>query len=411
MSGPEVGFDLGPQVHVGRQAIHDGRGAVVAYELLFRDGRLADRSDQDDDVATSATILAAFSEFGGRALLGDRPGFINLTRSFLLGTLPLPLGPDAVVLEVLESLNLDPETIAGAERLAAEGYQLALDDFVWTPEAEPLLALADIVKIDVLAMSWDEVLTTVERCRPHRVRLLAEKVETREMLSRCIGAGFELFQGYHLGRPETVTTQTLNPGQVSALALLLLLGDPAVTTAQIDACVRRSPALVYRLLRIVNSASSGVQRTVGSIRDALVMVGTNRLRSWMVLLALAPDGGGAEGLIGALIRARTCELVAGEIGTAGPDTAFTVGLLHGVSEALGMTPVMLLERVPALAPDLSGALFGGAGPLSQILDAVLRYEAGDEPSADLPVPPAVLVQSYLDALAWTTETTSAAHRS
>jgi phosphatidylinositol alpha-mannosyltransferase len=36
--------------------------------------------------------------------------------------------------------------------------------------------------------------------------------------------------------------------------------------------VRRDPALSYRLLRIANSASSGVARQVSSVRDALVQV-------------------------------------------------------------------------------------------------------------------------------------------
>jgi EAL and modified HD-GYP domain-containing signal transduction protein len=149
-------------------------------------------------------------------------------------------------------------------------------------------------------------------------------------------------------------------------------------------------------------------RKVASIRDALVMVGTNRLRSWMILLALTPAGGPAEGLVTALIRARTCELVARATEMANPETAFTVGLLHGVSEALDMTPAMLLERMPALAPELSDALFGRPGPLQQILDAVLRYEIGDHAPIDLQ---AILVESYLDALAWTTETTAAVQHS
>jgi EAL and modified HD-GYP domain-containing signal transduction protein len=198
---------------------------------------------------------------------------------------------------------------------------------------------------------------------------------------------------------------------MSAFALLMLLDDPGVTTAEIDAYVRRSPALVYRLLRIVNSAASGVPRRVSSIRDALIMVGTNRLRSWMVLLALSPDRAQSDGLVGALIRARTCELVARATGMVNTETAFTVGLLHGMSEALDMTPAMLLERIPALAPELSSALFGSPGPLQQILDAVLRYEIGDRAPRDLPVSQTVLVESYLDALAWTTETTLAVRHS
>jgi EAL and modified HD-GYP domain-containing signal transduction protein len=407
MVGPVSASSRSPQVHVGRQAIHDAQGSVVGYELLFRSGPFADRSDQDGDAATSATILAAFSEFGAHALLADRPGFINLTQGFLKGTLPLPFGPDAAVLEVQGTLNLDYDGIVGAQRLVDDGYRLALDDFVFSPKVEPLLALADIVKIDVLRRSWEEVLLTLDGCRPHKVRLLAEKVETREMLSRCIDAGFELFQGYHLGRPETVTTQTLSPEQISALALLMLLDAPGVTTTDIDAYVRRSPALVYRLLRIVNSAASGVPRKVASIRDAVVMVGMNRLRSWMILLALSPGGSRAEGLAGALIRARTCELVARASGIAGSESAFTVGLLHGVAEAMDLTPAMLLERMPALAPDLSSALFGGPGPLQQVLDAVLRYELGQDARPDRALPQTILVNAYLEALAWTTETTAA----
>ncbi len=128
--------------------------------------------------------------------------------------------------------------------------------------------MADIVKIDVLAMTWDEVLFTVEKCRPHPVRLLAEKVETQEVYERCIAAGFELFQGYYLGRPETMSIETLSPGQQLALHLIGRLGDPDATTEEIERAVRLDPAMVYRLLRIANSASTGSSRQVASIRDA-----------------------------------------------------------------------------------------------------------------------------------------------
>lgn len=71
--------------------------------------------------------------------------------------------------------------------------------------------MADIVKIDVLAMTWDEVLFTVEKCRPHPVRLLAEKVETQEVYERCIAAGFELFQGYYLAGPRPCRSRRSPP--------------------------------------------------------------------------------------------------------------------------------------------------------------------------------------------------------
>ena len=404
---PEV--EPGAVVHVARQPIYDQRATLFGYELLFRQTAKATASGQDDDRATTNTILASFSEFGAAELLGGRPGFINLTRAFLTGDLPLPFAPEAAVLEVVETIQLDREVVIGALRLTADGYRLALDDFTWTPEAEPLLAVADIAKIDVLAMTWDEVLETADRCRRHRVRLLAEKVEDAEMLQRCLDEGFELFQGYHLGRPETLSIQTLSPTQSLALELVGRLGDPTTTTDEIESAVRRDPALVYRLLRIANSAASGWNREVSSIRDALVMVGVSRLRAWLVLLSLAPDGPGGTAMIDALARARTCERVARATALASPDTAFTAGLLHGVAQSLGLSAIEMMDRMPSLGSELRDALLGAPGPLRSVLDAVVGYQEQDLGAASAgPLSLGAMADAYLGALAWTTETTRAA---
>jgi c-di-GMP phosphodiesterase len=405
-----LGPARGASVHVARQPIYDETAVLYGYELLFRAAAKSTAAEQDDDGATTNTILAAFSEFGAADLLGGKPGFINLTRTFLTGELQLPFSPESAVLEVIESVRLDREVILGALRLTNEGYRLALDDFVWSPEAEPLLAVADIAKIDVLAMTWDEVLETAERCRRHRVRLLAEKVETEEMLERCRAEGFELFQGYHLGRPETMSIETLSPGQALALELVGKLDDPGFSTDDIEMAVRRDPALVYRLLRIANSAAAGSQRAVSSIRDALVMVGVSRLRAWLVLLSLSPDGPRGTAMVDALARARTCERVARAAGHASPDTAFTAGLLHGVAQTLGLSPTAMLERMPALSPELTETLLGHPGPLRDVLDAVVGYQREDLMAASNgPVSLGAMADAYLGALAWTTETTRATH--
>ncbi len=404
-----LGQGTGASAHVARQPIYTAERRLFGYELLFRRAATslgAAVAREDDDRATTATILAAFSEFGADQLLGGKPGFINLTRAFIVGELPLPFAPEAAVLEVLETVTLDAEVVAGATKLAEEGYRLALDDFVWTPQAEPLLEIAAIAKIDVLALSWDQVEFTAERCRRHDLQLLAEKVEDAAMLQRCRDAGFELFQGYHLGRPETMTIETLSPGQALALELVGRLGDPATTTQEIENSVRRDPALVYRLLRIANSAASGARRQVSTIRDALVMVGMSRLRAWLVLLALSSKGAGETGIVDALARARTCERVARGTGLCSPDVAFTAGLLHGVAESLGLPPTAMLERIPSLTAQIADALHDRPGPLTDVLTAVLAYEEKDLLGLSArQIPLNTLAEAYLAALAWTTETT------
>jgi EAL and modified HD-GYP domain-containing signal transduction protein len=397
-------------VHVARQPILDGDGRLYGYELLFR-GRAeatvanAPRGGYDADAATTATILSAFSEFGSQ-LLGGRLGFVNLTRAFMVGQLPVPFPPTVAVLEVLETITIDDAVIEGARRRVSEGHRLAMDDFVWRPEMGPILELAEIVKIDVLALGWDEVVETMARCRPYGVRFLAERVESADMLERTREAGFELFQGYHLGRPQTLSMESLGPGQAIALRMLAQLSDPATTARDAEALLRGDPALTYRLLRIANSANHAQRRRVASIRDAVVLVGLARLRAWMVLIAMGTPGRTGEQINNALIRARTCELAAARTPDGPrPDSAFTVGLLHGVAEALGLPSEDVVAGLPALADDLSGALAGDPGPLRTVLDRVLRYENGDlaDPAED-PSSAVDLASAYLEALAWTTRT-------
>jgi EAL and modified HD-GYP domain-containing signal transduction protein len=400
-------------VHVGRQPILDKHGRLYGYELLFRGTGQSVASGITGpggaaDAATTSTIISAFSEFGAQLLGGGR-GFVNLTRTFIVGDLPVPFEPETAVLELLETVEIDDSVVSGARQRAAEGYLLAMDDFIWTPDAVPLLEMAEIVKLDVLEPSWEEVMETVARCRPYNVRFLAERVEDEAMLQQAIAAGFELFQGYHLGRPQTLTMESLGPGQAIALLLLSRLSDPMVSAREVEEILRTDPAMTVRLLKIANAASSGLTRRVSSIRDAVVLVGMAKLRAWMVLIAMGAGSGSQHRISSALVRARTCELIAHRISpVARPDAAFTLGLLDGVAEAIGMDPGELVDEMPALADDLRQALAGGPGPLREVLESVLGYESGDL---------AVLVGSrtladdlattYVQALAWTTATVGA----
>ena len=93
---------------VGRQPIFGRQHQIVGYELLYRD-RLASRvaNVDDGDLATSSVIVNSLVEIGLERLVGELPAFINFTKSFLVGDLPIPFGVDQVVIEVLETVRAD----------------------------------------------------------------------------------------------------------------------------------------------------------------------------------------------------------------------------------------------------------------------------------------------------------------
>lgn len=413
------------QVHIGRQPIYDADRRLHGYELLFRSEQNATAAevaatDAAGDAATTSTILAAFSGFGATELLGGRPGFVNLTRAFLVGDLPVPFEPDQAVLEVLETVTLDPEVLDGVRRLKRAGYRIALDDFVWTPGADEVVALASIVKLDVLT-PWAQVVDLAHRCRNRGgsdLVLLAERVEDEQMVQRCLDHGFTLFQGYHLGRPQTLSSDTLSADRLVVLQMLTRLSAGNVQLRDIESILRADPALVLQLLRVANSSVNGLTRTISSITDAAVLLGLTRLRAWVLLLSMSTLTGSAGDSSVALLRGYTCEQLARRTASGSssgsssarssaaslePDAAFAVGLFDGIATLLGITAAALLDGLPPLDPQLAAALTGRPGPLGELLAAVRAYDCGDRVavrrtgySVD------DVADCYLTALSWTT---------
>jgi c-di-GMP-related signal transduction protein len=188
---------------VGRQPIYDRAGDVVAYELLFRDAVDATSASRRSAQATSQVIVSAFTEFGLDQLVGTRACFINVTREFLVGELPIPFDSNQAVLEIVETVEVDDAVIEGVNNLIERGFTIALDDF--TPGAhERLLNVATYVKIDMMDVEPDVVYECIQLCRQHpQIQLVAERLETEDDLQRAFALGFDFFQGHVLGRPSS----------------------------------------------------------------------------------------------------------------------------------------------------------------------------------------------------------------
>jgi c-di-GMP-related signal transduction protein len=394
-------------VHVGRQPIFDAAGRVVAYELLFRGSMDAVEAGRQDTYATSQVIVNTFTEFGLAEVAGDRLCFINLTTQFLTGELKVPVGPEQVVLEVLETIDVDDEVIAGITALVEAGYRIALDDFVWGSGHERLLPLASFVKIDLLAQQLDDLDELVANIRRHPgVQIVAEKLETQEHLALADHHGFELRQGYALSRPQVLTTASLSPSRLRRLELLGALNAPDTNLEKIVSIIATDPALSLRVLRASNSAAAGGSGRVSSVRQAVVMIGLAHVRQWAMLMVLDDVAEATEDqMIGALARARLSEHVAAMIGAPG-DTAFMAGLISSVADLLGMPHAAMADQLP-LSADIVAALVDGAGPLGQVLRVVNAYESGT--LAEI-ADGRNLAAHYMDAIRWSSRAVQATSR-
>jgi c-di-GMP phosphodiesterase len=392
-------------VYIARQPIFDRDAEVLGYELLFRERR-HDTSAivADDDQATSQVLLHTFMEIGLERIAGERLAFFNLGHSFLSGKFALPFPPDRVVIEVVERTPIDQALLEGVRHLVAEGYRVALDDFTYDPALAPLLDLAWMVKVDVLQVGPEGLAEQVELLRRHDVLLVAEKVEDHEMLAWCKALGFDYFQGFVLSQPKLVEGRAIPLERFASLQLLARVNQPGTSFEQLEALVRQNVALSYRVLRAVNSASAGLVRRIDSVRDAVVLLGQQKIRNWLTLMVLADvQDTPRELATTAMVRAKTCERLAVATRRAHPDTCFTAGLLS-VLDAIMQAPMAeVLAHLP-LSERLTAALLERDGPEGELLAWTIAWEQEDwetllEPMlADVPVGVA-----YLEGVAWSLE--------
>jgi EAL and modified HD-GYP domain-containing signal transduction protein len=399
-------FPRSSAVHVGRQPIFSRHGDVHGYELLFRGDAGAVDADERGAYATSRVLITAFTEIGIEPLCGRGLCFVNLTREFLVGDLPLPFDAEQVVLEILETVEIDDEVVAAVAGLVRQGYRIALDDYVFGLGHEPLLELAAYVKIDVLETPPQDLGATVQRCRRYEgVKLVAERIETREQLELARALGFDYFQGYVLGRPQVVSAAALSPSRLARVELLSLLVGPDIPLARVVGLVTSDPALSLRLMAAANADSLGLPVKVSSVHEAVLLLGVGRLRDWATLMLVSDlddDLGdpGPQQLSAAITRARMCQNIAARMELP-PEAAFTVGLVSAVAEVLGQAAADLAVRL-SLSHEVTEALVAGAGPLGELLSLVAAYEASDLPMLlAAPLPVEDTARAYLDAVAYT----------
>lgn len=366
--------DLVTEGYLGRQPIYDGRREIQAYELLYR-GAARDTAAiiSDGDRASAEVMLKAFLEIGLQTVSPSRPVFINYSEP-LLGLDPI-IPNDRCVIEILETVRLTAHTLASVEKLKSSGYRIALDDFQFSEQAGPFIQLADYVKLDIRSVSPEDLHHQIDLLRAFDVRIVAEKVESEEEFERCRAWGCDLFQGYYLRKPETLSGKHVPSNRLSVLALLSECMSTTNSIPAIASVIHRDAVLTYNLLKLANSALYQRKCQIHSPAQAIMMLGLDFVFRWATLLVLAGYDNCPGGYLDfALQRARTCELIASFI-NCNPNEAYFAGLLSALDSILNMPLPAIIEPLP-LSPEIKDALLKREGKLGAILEAVSVYETG-----------------------------------
>jgi c-di-GMP phosphodiesterase len=388
---------------VGRQPIFNRTMEVYAYELLYRSGDSNSAVFSDADQATTQVILNTLIEMGLENIVGSAMAFINLTRNFLVGKYPILLPANRVVIEILETVNSDPQLISAVSELRNSGFTLALDDVVTLERISPFAGIASIIKLDLMQIDRVDLPDIIAGVKASGFRVLAEKVETQADYNLCRRLGVDYYQGYFLCKPNVVRSQKMDSSRLVIMQSIAMLQNQKTNFTDLETIISRDVGLSYKLLRLSNSGYYSFTTEVKSLRQAISLIGLDTMRGWMSLILMSSLVDKPPELTNiALQRAHMAESMAKIYGQPQPEVFFLVGLFS-VLDALMDQPMAQIITELNLTSTISDALLNYEGLAGFILKGIKAYENGDWATVKtLNIPDEILTNIYLDSIKYTT---------
>ncbi|MDX8396642.1 MAG: HDOD domain-containing protein [Mariprofundaceae bacterium] len=391
-------------IYIGRQPIFDRQFKVVAYELLCRMPENVKAGSGER--MTAQVLVNTLMDYGLEKLAGDKMVYVNVSTAFLLGDVdPLSLlSPERLGVEVLEDVPVTDGVIEACKKLKEEGYTLLLDDVVFAPHLEPLVELADIIKVDLPGV--DDLALEVRKLRKYSAKLLAEKVETYEEQELCRSLNFDLFQGYFFSKPQVVEGKKLPESKLAILrALQQVMTAEAIS--DIQDVIKQDVSLSYRLLKYINSAAFGMSREISSIEQALALLGLKNIRRWLSLLSLAALGDNKpnELMKMSLLRARLLENISSLLKEDETGDSFLLGMFSVLDALLDMPMEKALDDV-YLPENVRDGLLKPESMMGQKLAMAQAVEQSDFSAVETwchegkDVSISDFMEAHVEAMAW-----------
>lgn len=394
-----------------RQPIFDNKNNIFGYELLYREGENNTYQCDNGDIATSSVMAAGFLSMGVCEISGKKKAFINFTENMLLHGVATLFPKEQIVVEILEDIEPSEEIVSACRTLKAEGYTIALDDFVFRPGYEALIEIADIIKVDFMLTKTDSARKNViMQFSNGIIKFLAEKIENHDDFKMAVKHGYSLFQGYYFSKPVIVSSRGITPAKMNHINLIKSLESNNPEFEEITRIIEKDVAFSYEILRIANTTYYNHGRKITSVRQAAVQVGLNELEKWAYITALRKFDIETQDAIvkHSAQRAKILEILCQKIGLNERKMEFfTLGILSMIDVLTGCTMETILPELP-ISEEAKQVLLGNFNEekMSFCYKIVLAYERGEwDQIFDLAQKHAIyvkdLAEAYLEAVVWT----------
>lgn len=275
------------KVFIAKQKILNKSGQLYAHELLFRDNANGITNFPTNLKATAHVLMHSLTNLNLDELLGKNGvAFINVDETVLTSGMLDVLDKDRFTLELLETIDLTDKVLSKIKQYYKRGFTIAIDDFDCSAEMikkfTPVFKYIKIIKMDVLVAEPHNLKNVMNKLKSTGKLLLAEKVETQAEYNEYVKMGFDLFQGYHLHKPEVIEVDRYKEAAKLTILQLIKIIKEDGDSSEIEKYIKQQADLSYKLITFLNNHSI-VEHKIDSIIQVITLLGRDKLLRWLLI--------------------------------------------------------------------------------------------------------------------------------
>lgn len=394
MTAMEQHPDNTPLIHFVRIPVCDSQFNVLAYELV---------SCKEDSIkpAVPEIISSALTDPRIHDLLNNRPAMIHTcseTLQQLYYDLNFPLDQFWFMCDSSRISTMKRNLVNGLKQRGAK-LGISLNQGELPPLDNDLVAEISFFRAPITYYQNQQT-----GVLPKDAWLkIASGVDNINLFQQLQPLNIKGIQGHYLPRPQTTELKRFPSNKLIALEILNLVGDINVSFEELEKLIVQDLQLYYKLLRFINSAYYGFNRKINNIKEALIYLGLNTLRSITLVIALSESTNRSPDLFYlALTRAKMCELLAESSNWSNESIFFNAGLISLLDVLLDIPMAMILSELP-LSTEIKNAVLHSEGRTGAALQCAMYYENVDwQKIEDSQFNKDLAHSAYLEASRWAT---------
>lgn len=362
------------QQQFAAQPVFDANKKRVAVELLYRNKEgTSVLTITNNDAASLAVLCQQLTDY---LTLYQTALFIRLSPEFVLSQVALPLDATKVIIALSGPFQHTHKLIAVISYYKKQGFRFLLDDNGVSSDSEALIALADIIRIDMKHSSLADAERHKALYGRSGLQWLADRVETDAQFNTYKSLGCDLFQGYFFPDRLEIAGKKIEPSAVKLADIIscLFAADPDLN--QLAEVLQDEPSIVMGMLKVANSPLYRKTREVSSIKDVVTRLGLELSRK-LVLSYAVLNINIMPAAVTVLTRAYCAQRIARQwqFDNNHCQQYFLAALISGADILFGVSPQAFLAHLN-VPKQVEAALNHNSGPMAEALDLLLRIERG-----------------------------------